>query len=628
MPVAQRYGTRKVATDPLPDVRRTAAETSLSTGAGVAQAQGEAAQQGIGQFGSQLGNLGGQFAQVVLEERQKANLAASFEADNQLARWQAKALYDPTNGALLVRGKGAMPLPETVGAAYEKYADEVGASLKTKEQRDTFAKQRANRGTDMDLQLRRHVAGEMQQYYQGELKSVVENGTNEAIALSQSPELVGKKLEEIVSSIKTGGAKLLGMGPEEIAQAVGAAKTAVHAGVITRLIVEGQDRNAQHYFDGNKADITAGERTRLEAQLVVATTQGEGLRTSEDLWTKYGPQTDGDPIALDKMETDARAKFKDDPKTLDATIKFLRERKAGVDAARQDRKEAVQGTLWGMVAKGATLSEIQHTPEYLAAPGGLQAQVSEHVVTNAQQDADRRYMLGQRGTAEAARRENEKERAGWAMLWHYDSPEVLSQMTDNQVLALTPDLGVDHVNRLMTKKRSLIKSDETVRAATIDDEDFKTTAHAAGLPAYKTSATEDEKAGLGRLRQEVETKIDQEQQGTGKILPRARKLEIMHAAVDRKVMLDYWTGDPERVAATVISASDRKVAYVPIAKVPPKIVDEALNFIRGQSAAFQRMPEAEFRARMTSRVQHAYALRLIGGDANAIMRALNGEPDE
>lgn len=630
MPTAQKYGGRKVATEPLPDVRRTAAETNLSTGVGVEQAKIEGAR-AIGQSGQAALGLSQQFTQVALEERQKAILADNFANDNKLALWTNKA----QTAAFEVQGKDAMPLPETVGGAYEKYADTIAAGIKTKEGREVFAKQRAQRGTDLDLQLRRHVSQEMQTYYQEELKGVVANGTNEAISLAYSPDLVDKKLVEIISALKVGGPKLVGMGPEALKTAIGAATTAVHVGVITRLLAEGEDRKADAYFQHNKAAITSGdELAKIETKLEVGTTEGLGLRTAEDLWAKHGPKATDDkaPINLDVMETEARATFKDNPKALKSTIANLRERASGVQAGRQDRKEAIQGDLWGLVAQGATLKDILRSDAYLSAPGALQTQVKEHVLQEAQQAADRGYMLGQRGFAEAQRQEQEKENAGWAMLWHYDTPGILSQMTDNQVLALTPSIGRDHVNRLMEKKRALLKSDETVRLATIDDEDFKATAFQAGLKAYATGAdvTDDDKAGLGRLRQVVETQINREQVATGKTLPRERRLAIMQAAVDQKVMVDknYIFANPSQVAASVVNAKDRSRAYVPLAQVPTDVQTEAFNYIRGQSPAFLRMPEAEFRARMIDRVQKAYALRLMGASATAIAQALKGETVE
>jgi hypothetical protein len=46
-----------------------------------------------------------------------------------------------------------------------------------------------------------------------------------------------------------------------------------------------------------------------------------------------------------------------------------------------------------------------------------------------------------------------RERAGWAAYWDYSAPEKLAGTSDNAILALTPTLGIDQDNRLMSAKR-------------------------------------------------------------------------------------------------------------------------------------------------------------------------------
>src|SRR4051812_12663793 len=126
MPKVPTYGTRRIANDPLPDVRRTAAETALSQGAGVEQAKADKGE-AIAGFGQGLTNMGRAFGAIVAEERAKADDIANLEASNRLARWKNKRMYDPEAGALAVRGKDSQALPEQVGGEFEKEADEIAA---------------------------------------------------------------------------------------------------------------------------------------------------------------------------------------------------------------------------------------------------------------------------------------------------------------------------------------------------------------------------------------------------------------------------------------------------------------------------------------------------------------------
>lgn len=623
MPTVRTYGTRRVAFDPLPDVRRTAAETSLSTGVGVEEAKAQKAQ-AIGGFGRQLGQVGQQFAAIALDEKRKADEAALLEADNALARWENARMYHPQSGALMVRGKEAQGLPEEIGGEYEKAADEIAGTLKTPEQRAAFAKLRAKRGIDVDLTLRRHVYGEMRSFYADELKGFVENSTNAAIANANDPRRIGDELNKIEQAITRGGPRV-GLSPEQTEAALGAARTQIHTGVVHRLISENKDKQARAYFEGVKDQVVTGEaRAQLEQQLDIATTQGDGLRTAEALWSQMGPKSDAAPIELDKMETAAREKYADDPKTLKATIDFLRERKAGVDASRREREETTAGTVWIAASQGATLSQVTRMPDFLKLPGRSQAQVTDYIVSRNEREANRALAAEGRAFTAGQRAEALKEKKGWARYWEQSQPAVLAQTSENALQAMRGELGDDHVNRLLTQKRAIMKSDDTVRAATIDDDLFKTTAQSAGLDAYSPK-TDDERSALGQLKNAVETAIDLEQQRVGKALTREQKQVIMHRITDQKVMLNRWFTDPEAIAAMVTNPADRAAAYVPIAKVPPQTLAQYLNYARSLSPQMSKLSDAEVSSRFRDRIQRAYALRVLGGSRAEIEAAMKGE---
>jgi hypothetical protein len=622
MPTVPR-AQRQIRTDPLPGVRRTAAETSTSTGAGLDQARaqklGTIAQVagGIAQIGVE------QFAHIQQQERNRADDVALMAAKNQIARWETDRLYTEKTGALAQLGKAALGLPEQLDAEFTALTGSIETGLNER-QRAAFQGIKGQAGVGIHATIQRHVFEQMQKYESDELAARRETGLSLIVANANDPRRVGVELADLVGDLKK-SAPRLGLGPDAQQAEVEKLTTSAHVGVIERLLATDQDKKARIYFEEAKDKISGGALARIEKALDTATTAGDGLRASEALWTQLGPKDADDPINLDAMETAARQQFANDPKTLDATIQRLRERKSGVDAGRADRKEAVAGNLWKAVAAGATLADVQRMPEYLNAPGALQVSVSEHIVEAAEQRANRAYTLGQRGEAAIAREENEKERKGWALLWTLDTPATLAKMSDNQILAMTPGLGIEHVNRLLTKKRALIKSDDTVRAATIDDDLFKTTAESAGLKAY-APPNDAAKSALGQLRNAVETAIDLEQQRSGKALTRDTKQAIMRSLVDQKVMLDVWGPDPSKVAAMVVDPADRKRAYVPIESIQPAVIAAYLNVIRSDNPqATTGKDDDKLRAQYASRLQRAYAVRLLGGTTADITAALKGQ---
>jgi len=636
MPTVPRV-TPQVNLNPLPGARKSAAATFESLGGDTELARGRKAAAEAGAGGAVAGALGdvagrvasvgaGVYEEMVRKERALADDTAVLGAENKLTT--ALATYQwgtgKGDGALNLKTDDAMQLPEEGQAFLAKTAYEIEQGLTTPEQKARFAAIRANAADSLEVNLRRHVFTQQRAKAGNELKAGVANDVTEAPRYYREPARFQARLDQAVAKLNTVGPQL-DMTPSEIAQATLDATTKAHMAAIDNLRADGQIPQAAAWLEAAKDQIDPTQWARVKVALKTAGDDQAGLAASGEIWKQYGPKGDHDPIAIDQMETDARERFKDDPGALKATLQFLRERKAGVDAARADRKEAIQGALWGAVAKGATLAAIRQMPEYSAAPGDLQAQLSEHVVQQAEQRADRGYVLSGRAETEAGRRQQELERKNWAGYWEYSDPKKLSQMSDNQVLALTPTLGQDHVNRLMAQKRSITKSDETVRTATIDDELFRGVAEQAGLSPYKPSPSQNEKAVLGRLKDAVETEIDLQQQAKGKLLTRDEKRTVMQKIVDAHVTLDQWGRDPRKIAA-IVNPEDQASAYVPVAEIPRQNLKEAINYLRSITPAYQRMTDAQIQQSAGHRIERSYAAKVLGlGGAEEIRRLKEGQ---
>ena len=630
MPTARVYGQRQVSTSALPGVRKTAALTPLSEGAGVAQAKAST-------FGA-VANLAGGIASTALnvrdtmiaQETKRADEVALLDAGNRIDTWENQRLYDPTNGALALHGKDAFGLPEQVNDEYVKLTGDIEKGLSTPEQRLAFQKLKSDRGTNLDLTLRRHVFSEMQAYQGKELQSAVDNATNDAIHNALDPARINEALTRATDAIKT-HAPQLGLGPEQVKEQVAAATSTVHIGVIDQLLANDQVSKAKVYYEETKDQIAGAQLGRIEKALDTAGTKQQGLDASDAIWKTLGPKAETDPINLDAMEAAARDQFKKDPEALGATIAFLRERKAGVDASRADRAEQTSGAVWIAASTGATLNQVSSMPEFRALPGRVQASVSDYIVGKAEHAAslkateeNRAYTAENRAYLATQRDQQVKERNGWSKYWDLSNPTTLAATSENALQAMRGDLGDDHVNRLLTQKRGLTKTEDAVRAATIDDDLFKTTATAAGMNAYGT-LDDEQKADLGQLKNAVETAIDIEQQRVGKQLTRDQKAAIMTSMVDKKVMLDRWWSDPTKIAATVTTPEDRAAAYVPMAQIPKPALGEVYNYLRSMAAANARKTDDELASTYAERIQHAYALRLIGATRAELEAVLQGK---
>lgn len=381
MPVVRR-AERQIDLAPLPSGQKRAAATPQSEGAGLAQAQGQQAA-AVGDLGGVMARIGiDRYTKAQDQARQEAHQAAMLEASNQLSDWHADFFYNKDTGAYLKTGKDAQSIPDEAKASFDKRAGEIEAGLSTPEQREDFARLRAQTWHTSQLEVLRHTTTEARAYHAEAHESFLENQANEAEQSALDPKLVDVHVMAGLSAIRT-NARALGMGDDAVAARSMAFTTKVHSGVIHTLLSQGKDREASHWFSVHQSEIAAEQQSSLANQLETASTHGTALKASEELWTAHGPKSDTDPINLDTMETDARARFADDPKTLAATIGYLRERKSGVDASRRDRDEARGSALWQAVTNGQSLSAIHRMPEFLTSSGKVQAQINAAVIQQA-----------------------------------------------------------------------------------------------------------------------------------------------------------------------------------------------------------------------------------------------------
>jgi hypothetical protein len=597
MPRVQNYDGQQVRQQPLPNARLTAAPSI----------------EGAGAVGNQIARIG---AQMYADEMQKQDEVAVLEADRKLSEWENKRLYDPQNGALARRGKDAFGLPDEVNKDLDAFLGEVRGSLSNDRQRAAFERRAIARKRDVSTTLSRHVFGEIRKHDDAETENYLANARQAAVANFQDPARVELEIERQSAAISD-FARRNGMGAEYTKQKIAQATSDTHVGVIDRMLANGADGAAKQYFDRARTAIAGNDVAKVEQKLMVAVTEGEGMRAADDVWKAQGPRADADPVNIDTMAEALRTQYASEPGKLKAAMAALKERAAMHNAAQAERAQAAAGAVWRQVAAGASIATITRMPEYMALPGADQARVKEHVV-------DRAYTMSQRARAEADRADGESSKANYAEFLRYSSAASLSRMSEDQIISLLPKLGRTLTGSLMEQKRRLDKGDDAVRAATIDDALFDDLAQTAGLKPHEKSKSEDDKAALGRLKNSVMTAIDAEQRATGKPLTRERKAQLMQEQVDRKVRIDVWGRDPEMPAA-LVKQDDRERAYVPIDRVPAGVVTEGLNYLRSKGKIATGQNDAKAREMFRPRLERAYAARLMGATREQIANILEGK---
>jgi hypothetical protein len=284
MPVVQRY-EQHVQADPIPGVRNTAAETPTSTGAGLADAQGQQAET-IGRLGSTVANLAGQQLE---EERKRNDELVNLAAQNALG----KVAADISTAAQAVKGKDSLTLPDTTTEAFNTAADTIAGTLVNDRQREVFAKARSQHDLNLYATVGRHVSQEMQSYRASELESAIDLGISAVAANALDPRRGKEELQQIVDAVTTQG-PALGWGEQELADKLAKVKSVAHVAVVERLVENNQPANARIYYEETQTEIDGTKRGNLEKLLDKAGTLGDAQRAADAIITAGGTPEEQD----------------------------------------------------------------------------------------------------------------------------------------------------------------------------------------------------------------------------------------------------------------------------------------------------------------------------------------------
>ncbi len=637
MPRVQTYGPQKATRAPLPGVRREARETFESQGGTIAQAEGQRADVDA-QVASTVRRLGVQaFGAIQQHEREKADQVALLAADRQLGELELELLHANERGALTVRGKDTLPLREKVLTEYDTRAGEIEGGLSSDRQKMAFQRARAARRLAITESVERHTAQQMTEYDKAETAASIDQDVALAVTNAGDPRRVATSLADGIEKIRQ-HAKRNGLGPEATDALITTFRNETWVGVITNRLATGNDRTARVFLEEARdaGHLTGEALTRMQEAVKHGTTDAEGERRAAAIWDRLGPQGDGTPIELDKLEAAARTEAGDDTGVLKATIAALRTRKQGVDDARRERADGRASEIWGAVFEGKSLAEIRRLPAFVDAPGEVRTKVADYFEAEAARTESRAAARESRVAAAEqrvlnadVRRERKLELEGWSKYWELAQPDTLRRLSHGAIVEQLPTLGSAHVQRLLTDQAKLTKDDATYREAVIDKDLFREVANEAGLSYVYHSPQQlsaSQRANLGKLQAVVEDEIGRRQVAAGRKLTRDETRKVMTDVVDAKVTIDkpFWFDGDAQIAA-VVDEQDRARAYVPLAQVPAAATNDYANWLRSEMPALARLSTDDIKVRYRQRLERAYALRLLGAKRAEIESVLRGQ---
>ena len=575
--------------------------------------------QALVEFGNAMKGVGDSIARMAAKEKAELDAARAEEATSGLLDNYLEFEYGEKDGFnnILTGDAVKRPLIEEYREKRDGVKKALREGLANEDQKIAFDKRAQIADRQFDGRLYAHIANQSRAY-QGVVSEGVRATERRMAALNWNQP---GQIE--LSILRTGmeverKARLDGLDParEGDRQVIDTlkviAETQIHADVVDQMILTGKDSAAAAYYETVKPRLTPEAIIVLGSKVDASTTDGESIRGADMAWEIAGPQGPNDPVRLDIMEKILRDKYSDDPKVMKSAIQDLRSRAQAHDDGQREYAASNQASVLAAFHDGATLKDVQGMPEYWALDGEQRIELRD-------------YMVGRGWTEEAhARNELEyveglKAKHGYKRFWELSNPRVLSTMSENQIWALEPELGLKLTTDLIKNKAEL-SSPAKVHEATIDEQLFNTIAADAGLDPYKKNP---DKEMLGRMRNEVEAIIDQAQQMKKGPLSRTEKEELMRSAIDKKVMLNQWGTDPSLPAA-VVKSEDRAKVYVPITEVPQDWMKGAINYMRSSGQIPIEWTDEKAKQAMRGRIERAYGISITGGSSIEGRAALEG----
>jgi len=551
MPIVRAQ--RQIQLAPTPGARKTAHETAISSGVGLAEAQAQSSQ-ALGQIGEGVARLGtSAYANIVAEERRAANETAVLKAATRLALFKNKWLTDAETGVLNIKGEAAQALPELTYAAFQKESDAIESELKTPEQRAAFAPVKTQQLDSIDLTVRRHTMQEMNTFRAEELEGFLKNTVSSAISNATDPAASARDLKSAQDMIDV-HAPRLGQGKQAVEQQKLAVATAVHAGVIGRLTALDKYAEAKTYFEAHHDEIKGEALAQVENALEVSGQRKESQTKADAIVAAGGTIT----------EQRAKARGIEDAEVRDQVMSRIEHEWTVKEQATADALHENMNSAYAIIDKTRNVNSV---------PPALWAKVPEAWSLMRSYAAQR--AKGQPIETDRALYYRQLELAG-------DDPAKFIS-AENDLLQYRAKLDDPEFNqlahlRLSIKAGNMKAVDKDLAPFRTNDQVLKDTLVLYGLPPNPEPGTKED-AAVAQLRRMLDQRVENFETLTGK-KPQNQDIQMMLDGImstSVKVPGSWWNIWPggESFTATTKRLIDTTIRDVPAPE--KKMIEDALR---------------------------------------------------
>jgi hypothetical protein len=522
-----------------------------------------------------LSRATGVAAQLLDEERDRADQVALLDADNQLSELGTQLQTE----TLAMRGRDAMGARQRAQEGWTKGASEIENGLASDRQKLAFKRRAQARWSALHETVERHSANEAQQYDVQQTTSALQNRLSDAVAHYQDPARVTQALAE-QRAILTDHARRVGMSPETLTEKLATVTSATHTGVIDRMLTAGDDRAASTYYAAHKADIQGDDQLKIDRALEVGSTLGESQRRADDIIGRAG---------ITRTAAFELARGIDDPKVRQATEQRLDTEFSRRDRAERDDYEQLQESAMTYVERGrmppaSVLSSLKASDRVTI------RKLLQKSAEGTPVHTDQRTLYGLMLAAGDTDPKKRAEFANTNLLQYRDrlSAQDFEQIAREQVKARKGEAPSDEPAGLVTTNSMLL--------------------HAIQRSGVK-KGSDDELA----LQQKVDVAVREQRRATGKKeLSADETQDIIAKVVTRHFYVDRVGPDLQKRGGE-LTEDERGRAYVPLDKIPTA---EAARIRQIMAARGKPSPS-------TRDIERAYAAALLN-DLDGFDDAVSG----
>lgn len=309
-----------------------------------------------------LQQVGGQFAQIAQQEREKAAAAQLMDADRRLSEWEVQRLHAPETGLLNRRGKDALGLPDEALPELDKLASEIEGGL-PEPVRLRFRQLANGRRSDVQTKLYRHVAEQSDVIFKAEQDAYQAQGLAAVATNYSDAERVAAESDRMWAA-KLVGLTRAGASAEIIRAERAALEQSVTGTVLDQMLSRGEYTAAADYFKQNRDRL--GDRADQYADNVRTGERfAKAASTADTLVSRFGAGS----AAI------AEAKKIEDVELRDDVMARIDREAVRRERAQNDYERGVAEQAWAKINSGAGMDAL--TPAEFGilsrSPGALSA---------------------------------------------------------------------------------------------------------------------------------------------------------------------------------------------------------------------------------------------------------------